>query len=176
MDPDAHAQLLATLHAELRRLAERELLRHPGAAVSPTTLVHEVYTQLLSRQDVSCPEPARLACVARAMRGVLIDLAGRHQALNLGTGFEIIAPDTPLAADDGIESPLLALSDALDELARHQPQLAEIIDLKYFCGFSFAEIAQLRGAPERIIQRDWQKGRLLLYRTLQDIAAGEPPP
>ena len=60
------------------------------------------------------------------------------------------------------------LGAALDELATLQPDLAELVDLKFFCGFSFAEIAAMRGVSDRTIQRDWAKARLLLHRALAD--------
>ena len=63
------------------------------------------------------------------------------------------------------------ISDALDELAEVEPGLAEIVDLKFFCGFSFAEIAAMRGVSERTIQRSWEKGRLYLHHA---IGSDEP--
>jgi DNA-directed RNA polymerase specialized sigma24 family protein len=66
---------------------------------------------------------------------------------------------------------LMQISDALDELAGVEPELAEIVDLKFFCGFSFAEIAAMRGVSERTIQRNWEKGRLYLH-----YAIGSAPP
>jgi DNA-directed RNA polymerase specialized sigma24 family protein len=59
------------------------------------------------------------------------------------------------------------LSDALDEIAGLDPRLAELVDLKYFCGFSFAEIARFRAVSERTVQRDWEKARLVLFRSLE---------
>ena len=64
------------------------------------------------------------------------------------------------------------ISDALDELAEIEPGLAEIVDLKFFCGFSFAEIGAMRGVSERTIQRNWEKGRLYLHRA---IGGGKHP-
>jgi DNA-directed RNA polymerase specialized sigma24 family protein len=61
---------------------------------------------------------------------------------------------------------LILISDALDELAEIEPGLAEIIDLKFFCGFSFGEIAAMRGVSERTIQRNWEKGRLYLHHAI----------
>src|SRR5262249_16455332 len=58
------------------------------------------------------------------------------------------------------------VSDALDELARVEPLLAQVVDLKFFCGFSFGEIALMRGVSERTVQRDWEKARIYLHRTL----------
>jgi len=162
----ANEQLFAALYQELRRLANRELHRYPGAGVSPTTLVHEAYLNLIGREGVAFADPAKcLGYVARAMRGLLIDFARRRQAVKRGAGFHITDINTQISDehDDGGES-MTRLSDALDELAKHDPQLAEVVDLKYFCGFSFADIAKLRGTSERTVQRDWQKVRLLLHQ------------
>jgi len=59
------------------------------------------------------------------------------------------------------------LGDALDQLAKVEPGLAQVVDLKFFCGFSFVEIAALRGVTERTVQRDWEKARIYLHRTLR---------
>jgi len=101
------------------------------------------------------------------MRGLLIDFARRQQALKRGAGFEITQLDTRVGEEtvDGAE--LERLADALDELATLEPRLAEVVDLKYFCGFSFADIARLRGMSERTVQRDWEKARLVLFRRFQ---------
>ena len=59
------------------------------------------------------------------------------------------------------------LSDALNELAQSSPKLAEVVDLKFFCGFTFAEIASMRGLSERTVQRDWEKARIYLHHALR---------
>jgi RNA polymerase sigma factor (TIGR02999 family) len=169
---NANARLFASLYTELRRLADRELKRYPGAGVSPTTLVHEAYLNLMGRDGVSFAEPGKcLGYVARAMRGVLIDFARRHQAIKRGAGFQITELSTQVGEAQGGDESLIRLSEALDELAVHEPRLAELVDLKYFCGFSFAEIGKLRGISERTVHRDWQKVRLLLYRHINESAS-----
>ena len=79
-------------------------------------------------------------------------------------------PTYEVAASDADE--LMRLSDALDELETVDPRLARIVDLKFFCGFSFVEIAAMMGVSERTIQRDWEKARIYLHRVLRD----DPPP
>jgi DNA-directed RNA polymerase specialized sigma24 family protein len=64
---------------------------------------------------------------------------------------------------------LQKLSDALDELATHDAALAEVVDLKFFCGLTLGEIASLRGQSERTLQRDWEKARLLLFNALKIV-------
>jgi RNA polymerase sigma factor (TIGR02999 family) len=160
-------ELFGTLYAELRRVADRELRRHPGASVSPTTLVHETYLSVAGREGLSFPDrPRFLGYIARAMRGLLIDFARQQKALKRGGGFHITQISTHVEDASADSESLIRLSEALDDLAARDARLAEVVDLKYFCGFSFAEIATLHGIAERTVQRDWEKARLLLYKQL----------
>ena len=105
---------------------------------------------------------------ARVMRGLIIDHARSHQAQKRGGLFEI----TSLADDMGESSvdsnELSQISDALDRLAKTEPGLAEVVDLKFFCGFSFGEIAAMRKLSERTVQRMWEKARIYLHRQLRN--------
>ena len=164
----ARDQMFAALYADLRRIADRELRRNSGGGVSPTTLVHEVYLSLSARDGLSIDDRQQfLAYSARAMRGLLIDLVRRGQALKRGVGFHITRLSTEIGEEFADLGELSRLSEALDALAGVEPRLAEVVDLKYFCGFSFAEIAALRGASERTVQRDWEKARLILFQELE---------
>ncbi|HEY4210260.1 MAG TPA: ECF-type sigma factor [Steroidobacteraceae bacterium] len=169
-EQSSHDRMFAALYADLRRLADRALQRNPGGSVSPTTLVHEVYLNLSGRDVLSIGGREHfLAYSARAMRSLLIDSLRRGQALKRGMGFHI----THLSTDVGEQFPDLdefsRLSEALDALAVGEPRLAEVVDLKYFCGFSFAEIAAMRGTSERTVQRDWEKARLILFQDLAHV-------
>lgn len=160
--------LFSALYTELRRLADRELRRNPAANVSPTTLVHEAYINCTGREGTAFDDRARfLGYAARAMRGLIIDFARRRQALKRGAGFEITRLDTQIGDDMADPAELNRLSDALDELGRIDARLAQVVDLKYFCGFSFADIARMRGVTERTVQRDWEKARLVLFRQFE---------
>lgn len=166
-EAERNQRLFATLYAELRRLADCKLRQFPGMTVSPTTLVHEAYVNLASREEARFNDRGRfLSYAARAMRGLLVDFARRRQALKRGAGLQITQLDTQFHGEPVDDRQLERLSGALDELAVLDPRLAEVVDLKYFCGFSFAEIAALRGISERTVQRDWEKARLLLYRQI----------
>jgi len=170
--PQAKEQLFAALYAELRRLADRELRRHPGMSVSPTTLVHEAYVNMAGREGLSFLDHGGfLGYVARAMRGVLIDLVRQQMAMKRGAGFHITQLTTKMEEGVADAERLARLSEALDGLANLDARLAEVVDLKYFCGFSFAEIAALRGISERTVQRDWEKARLLLYQQFDETGA-----
>lgn len=165
----AAATLFAVLYAELHKLAKRELARR-GALVSlsPTTLLHKAYLDMAEREGTSFPDrPRFMGYAARVMRGLIIDHVRNRQAQKRGQQFEITSFD-PEAHDCSADSQeLVRLSEALDELAAAEPSLAEVVDLKFFCGFSFAEIAAMRGLSERTIQREWEKARVYLYRTLR---------
>jgi len=164
--PGSQEQLFASLYADLRRIADRELRRHPGSSVSPTTLVHEAYINVAGRA-VTFEDRARfLGYVARAMRGLLIDFLRQRYSLKRGADFEITHLTTHNGGELADSELLMRVSEALDALAKMDPRLAEVVDLRYFCGFSLAEIATLRGASERTVQRDWEKARLLLFHEI----------
>jgi RNA polymerase sigma factor (TIGR02999 family) len=169
-DGSAANALFAALYAELHRLAKRELVRH-GAPVSlsPTTLLHQAYLDMAQREGPSFPDRARfMGYAARVMRGLIIDHARRRQALKRGSQFEITRLGTELSGDFADERELTRISDALDQLANVEPALAEVVDLKFFCGFSFGEIAAMQDVSERTVQRKWEKARIYLRRNLRE--------
>lgn len=164
--------LFAELYSELHRLARRELARGGSvASLGVTTLLHEAYLDISSRHAAVFPdEPHFLGYAARVMRGLIIDHARAERASKRGGQFEITSLGTDageLAADP---RELSAISDALDELATIDQPLAEIVDLKFFCGFSFAEIAAMRGLSERTVQRKWEKARIYLHARIRGQA------
>ena len=162
--------LFAALYSELHRLARRELSRRRGdLTLSATTLLHEVYLDMSARAGTVFPDHARFfAYAARAMRGLIIDYARRRYAQKRGGMFELVSLETTVADKLADANELQGISDALDDLARIEPELAEVVDLKFFCGFSFAEIAAMRGVSERTVQRHWEKARLYLYHAIRN--------
>src|SRR4051812_11788070 len=164
--------LFGTLYAELHRLARRELSRQGPGALGVTTLLHEAYLSMSGREGTVFVDHARfMAYAARVMRGLIIDDVRRRRSEKRGGLFEITSLGSDHAVSVMTPHALVLISDALDELAEADPDLAEIIDLKFFCGFSFAEIAAMRGVSERTVQRNWEKGRLYLHHA---IGAGTP--
>ena len=163
--------LFITLYAELHRLARRELNRRgPVGGFGVTTLLHEAYLSMSGKAGTDFVDHARfMAYAARVMRGLIIDDVRRRQSEKRGGLFHITSLDTELAGSVAGPQRLLQISNALDELAEIEPNLAEIIDLKFFCGFSFAEIAAMRNVSERTIQRSWEKGRLYLHHAIDSM-------
>ena len=161
--------LFTALYSELHRLAKHELARH-GAPVSlgVTTLLHEAYLSIAARSGPLFPDEARfMGYAARVMRGLIIDYARNRHAQKRGGEFHITSLGSEVAEDVAHERDLTRISEALDELAKMDPSLAEVVDLKFFCGFSFAEIAAMRGVSERTMQRKWEQARIYLHRTLR---------
>jgi RNA polymerase sigma factor (TIGR02999 family) len=167
-DPSAADTLFSALYAELRRLAARELARQGvPLSLSPTTLLHQAYIEIAARDGTSFPDRARfMGYAARVMRGLIIDHVRNRLAQKRGGRFEITSAPTDLehAVDD---RELARISDALDELAEVEPPLAQIVDLRFFCGFTFAEIAALKSISERTAQRHWEKARIYLHRKIR---------
>ena len=167
--PNRHA-LFTALYAELHRLARRELRRGDRSlALSPTTLLHEVYLNLHDRVGVQFPDQARfLAYASRAMRGLMIDYSRSRQALKRGAGLQITSFQADEHGQVADPAELQRLGDAIDRLAAVEPRLAQVVDLKFFGGFSFGDIGAMWGMSERTVQRDWEKARLFLGRALAD--------
>jgi RNA polymerase sigma factor (TIGR02999 family) len=170
-DRSAADALFSMLYVELHRLAEGSLRRAGASSLTlgPTTLLHEAYLNIVGRTDVSFPDQARfLGYASRAMRGLIIDYTRRRRAKKRGWQFEITLADEEVPAAESLESAeeLTRLSDALDELATLEPALAELVDMHFFCGFTFAEVAALRSVSARTVQRDWRKARLYLHQAL----------
>ena len=161
-------ELFSALYSELHRMAQRQLARGGGAySLSVTTLLHEAYLDMASRSDVRFPDEARfMGYAARVMRNLIINYARDRRAQKRGGLFVIT-----FLGNEGVEEPvdgqqLSDIGEALEKLAKVDPELAEVVDLKFFCGFSFAEIGAMRNQSERTVQRNWQKARIFLHQEL----------
>ena len=171
-DREAIDKLFAILYHELHQLAEHNL-RRAGSALTlgTTTLLHETYLNIAGRENIAFAERTRfLAYASRAMRGLVIDYARRRRAKKRGSQFEITLGNEEPPSGQQIQdiAELERLGEALNELGQLEPALAELVDLHFFCGFSFAEVAALREVSERTVARDWRKARLLLHQALLD--------
>jgi RNA polymerase sigma factor (TIGR02999 family) len=169
-DAGSADRLFNALYGELHRLSKRALARHGSAvSLSATSLLHEAYLDIAGRSVDRFPDAARfMGYAARVMRGLIINYARNRQALKRGGAFELTSITTNLEpyAD---ASELTRIGESLDELATIDASLAAIVDLKFFCGFSFAEIARMQQTSERTVQRKWERARIYLYQSLQPL-------
>lgn len=168
-DNAAAGALFSTLYAELHRMAKRELSRRGApASLSVTTLLHEAYLDISGRAGISFQDQARfMGYAARVMRGLIIDNARNRNAVKRGGEFHITSLEGHDVGDGADARELSLISDALDELVKVDRELADLVDLKFFCGFSFAEIAALQKQSERTVQRRWEKARLFLHQRIR---------
>lgn len=165
----ASVQLFEALYAELHGLAERQLRKNgPSATLSATTLLHEAFLAL-SRSDPSFPDRAHfMGYAAKVMRGLIIDYLRARRARKRGGDFVItLIGDQDVADPSARGADVDQIADSLERLGTVDPILAQLVDLHFFCGFSFAEIAAFRGVSERTVQRDWRKARILLEQTAE---------
>jgi RNA polymerase sigma factor (TIGR02999 family) len=120
---------------------------------------------MAGRGDLSFPDHARfIGYAARVMRGLVIDHARNRKTMKRGGEFEIMPLEADVAANSADANELSMIGDALDQLAKVEPDLAEVVDLKFFCGFSFGEIAAMQKLSERTVQRRWEKARIYLHQ------------
>jgi RNA polymerase sigma factor (TIGR02999 family) len=172
-DDVSTVDLFSTLYSELHRLAKRELARQwTPISLSVTTLLHEAYLDMAKGNDALFPDRARfMGYAARVMRGLIIDHARNRGAAKRGGKFEITSLEMDVAENVVDAKELSLINDALEQLAKCEPELAEVVDLKFFCGFSFAEIAAMQKLSERTVQRRWEKARIYLHRNIRtDVA------
>ena len=166
-DRSAAEPLFSALYSELHRLARRQLARGGAVSLSVTTLLHEAYLDMAARSEVNFPDEARfMGYAARVMRNLIINYARDRQAQKRGGLFVITS-----LGNENVEEPvngqqLSDIGEALERLAKMDPELAAVVDLKFFCGLSFAEIGAMRSQSERTVQRNWQKARIFLHQEL----------
>ncbi len=185
-DRTALDALLPRVYDELRALARARLRRHrPGDTLNTTALVHEAFLKLTANEAPSFEDRTHFfALAARAMRFVLVSYARERTAQKRGGG----APDLPLdeqiavAADAAHTeaADLLTLDAALEQLAAVSERLAEVVELRFFGGMQYAEIAEATGRSEATVKRDWRRARAWLYHAMHgggaDPGGGDPPP
>ena len=168
-DRSAAEGLFSALYSELHRMARRQLAREGGViSLSVTTLLHEAYLDMAERSDLEFPDEARfMGYAARVMRNLIINYARDRQAQKRGGLFVITSLENERVEEPADERQLSEIGDALERLAKVDQELATVVDMKFFCGFSFAEIGAMRNQSERTVQRNWQKARIFLHQELR---------
>jgi len=168
---DSHAKdaLFAALYEELHRLAQIHIHRGGGnVTLGATTLLHEAYLDIAQRSALAFADRNRfLGYASRAMRTLVIDYVRQRGAQKRGGELTFTTLSDQHGSPDAAPD-LDRLDAALGELGAIDGGLAELVDLKFFCGFSFGEIAAMRAISERTVQRDWAKARALLHQMLSD--------
>jgi len=165
-DAKATDELLPLVYEELRLLAAQKLSQEPpGQTLQATALVHEAYLKLVGSEPQSWESRGHFfSAAAEAMRRILIDNARRKKSHRHGGGQQrqdMDALEVPLSERS---EDLLALDEALTRLAQEEPQVAEIVKLRYFGGLTLEQAAEVKGISRRTAGRYWDYARLWLYR------------
>jgi RNA polymerase sigma factor (TIGR02999 family) len=177
-DAQAADELLPLVYSELRRLAAQRLSREaPGQTLQATALVHEAYLRLVSGEDPGWNGRGHFfAAAAEAMRRILIERARRERTLRRGGDRNRLNLDqADLAAPERSED-LLALAEALGQLAKKDARKAELIKLRYFAGLTMEQAAEILGISVATAHRDWNYARAWLHRSIGGIPTSSQKP
>lgn len=170
-DGDARAQgpLLDAVYAELHAIAVRQFRgERRQLTLQPTALVHEAYLKLIDQKRVDWKNRAQFfAIAAQTMRRILVDQARRRRAEKRGGHWQRIALEVVENRAPEQTVDLVALDDALDALAKVDPWKARLVELRFFAGLKFKDIAMIGGRSLPTVNRNWRAARAWLYRSLQ---------
>ncbi|RJP37305.1 MAG: sigma-70 family RNA polymerase sigma factor [Phycisphaerales bacterium] len=169
---DGHPQPVAPplpgVYEDLRRLASSYLSRQPrDHTLEPTALVHEAYLRLIQQGNLARMDRTHCYCVAaKAMRSVLVDHARRKKAVKRGGNGRRVPIDDAVALYETRAYDLVVLDEALTELSALDPQLTQIVEMRFFGGMTEREIGEALGVSERTVRREWKLARMWLFRCL----------
>ena len=168
-DEDALQQLTPIVHEELRRLARRQMAgERPGHTLQPTALVNEAYLRLVDLKQMHWQDRAHFfAMAARLMRRILVDFARSRGYQKRGGGAKQVSFTQALEVADGRPTDVVALVDALDELARVDERKSQVVELRFFGGLSIEETAEVLNVSRETVKRDWTFAKMWLLRQLQ---------
>jgi RNA polymerase sigma-70 factor, ECF subfamily len=157
-----------SLYMELRRVAAAKMRFERGNhTLQPTALVHEAYVRLADASSSAWRDrPRILALAAHAMRNILVDHARAHTAEKRGAGAVQVTLDDALAVKNDCPADVLAVDEALRRLAEFDPRQAQVLEMHFFGGLTFEEIADQLGVSSRTIKRDWEMARAWLHHEL----------
>jgi RNA polymerase sigma factor (TIGR02999 family) len=175
-DPKAAEELLPLVYDELRRLAAQRLAHErPGQTLQPTALVHEAYLRL-----VGSGTPAHwdgcghfFAAAAAAMRRILVVRARRKRSLKRGGGRRREPADLDALLAGGLAQDVLALHEALEQLAAHDPVKAKLVEMRFFAGLTLEQAAECLSISARTADRAWRYARAWLYAAMAGPDPGE---
>lgn len=167
--PRAAAQLLPLVYNELRVLARRYLDRErPNHTLQPTALVHEAFLRLVGQREIHYTDRTHFFRVAsRAMRRFLVDYArARHAERRVGN-HRVVGLDEAIHLAERQDAYVVALDEALSRLESIDSRLSQVVELRFFSGFSVDESAEVMGLSPRSVKRDWSLAKAWLHREIE---------
>jgi RNA polymerase sigma factor (TIGR02999 family) len=171
-EPGALDRLVSLVYPELRRIARRQLGRwRPGLSLDTGAVVHEVYLKLVDQSQVQWQDRNHFfAIAARAMRQIIIDHARQRKAEKRGGGSVLALGDREVAVQ-AQAARLLELNDLLARLETENPRWLQVVECRFFAGYTEAETAEALGVSTRTVERDWLGARVWLRRALARLPA-----
>jgi RNA polymerase sigma factor (TIGR02999 family) len=168
-DPKAGEQLLPLVYEELRKLAAAKMAQEqPGQTLQPTALVHEAWLRLVGGPNEHWNSRGHFfGAAAEAMRRILVEAARRKARLRHGGGAERVSLEGLEVPQEAPEERLVQVSEALDHLAREQPEAAQVVKLRYFAGLTNPQVAETMGISLRSVERHWTWAKAWLFRWIQ---------
>lgn len=160
--------LLPLVYAELRKLADHYLRgERPDHTLQPTALVHEAYLRLVGQTSISWQNRAHFFSIAaQVMRHILVDHARAHNTQKRGGGLTKLSMDEAVSFFEERDVNLIALDEALDELARMDAQQARMVELRFFGGLTIEEAAEVLKVTPDAARYDWRMAKAWLHRAL----------
>ncbi len=164
------AALSSSAYEDLRRLARARLRSNgPLTLLDTSGLVSDTYRRLAAQHNLRIESRAHfLGYCSQIMRSVIIDLVRERNAARRGGGERHITLNTSIGEAVAADAEPLRIDDALADLAKVEPRLAKVVEMRYFGGYDESEVAEALGITARTVQRDWQKARVLLQAMLSD--------
>jgi RNA polymerase sigma factor (TIGR02999 family) len=171
--PDAFDKLVSLVYPELRRVARRQLRPwRPGLTLDSGAVVHEAYLKLVDQTKVEWQDRSHFfAIAARVMRHVIVDYARKRHAQKRGGGTVAIT-DREVAIQAQAEE-LVGLNELLERLEAENPRLLQVVECRFFAGYSETETAEALGVSARTVERDWLRARVWLKRALTGSGTAE---
>jgi RNA polymerase sigma factor (TIGR02999 family) len=168
-DEAALQQLVPIVHAELRRLARRQMVgERPGHTLQPTALVNEAYLRLVNLKQMQWQDRAHFfAMAARLMRRILVDFARSRGYQKRGGGAKQVSFTEALEVAEGQPTDVVALNDALEALADVDERKSRVVELRFFGGLSIEETAEVLKVSRETVRRDWKVAKMWLLRHLR---------
>jgi RNA polymerase sigma factor (TIGR02999 family) len=173
--PGAFDRLVELVYPELRRVARQQLLhgRPDGSVLSTTALVHETYLRLVDQTRIGAKDRDHfLAIAARAMRQVIVDHARSRRAAKRGAGVPHLPLDSRLIAVEQQAAHLASLDEALERLSQENPRLLQVVECRFFAGYTEAETARALDVSERTVERDWLRAKAWLREAMKRESRG----
>jgi RNA polymerase sigma factor (TIGR02999 family) len=167
-DRDALSELIAEIYPELKRLAHFQLANErPDHTLNTTAIVHEAYLRLAANNGGWADRKHFLRAAATVMRHLLVDHARKRNAAKRGDGKSAGTLDEHRLNSDDDTVAVLALNDAMKDIAAIDPRLEQIIECRFFAGLTVAETAEALDMTLRTVERDWQRARGYLTRAME---------